>query len=82
MCFLPVVKLCFVLGDYAKFKERITGLFVISGMPNMPYLYAKDFIEVLKKKHASGTYKEMASGFAILDLVFEHCWLRNDMLIT
>ncbi|XP_060207272.1 legumain [Lycium barbarum] len=31
----------------------------VLGMPNMPFLYAKDFIEVLKKKHASGTYKEM-----------------------
>lgn len=31
----------------------------VLGMPNMPYLYAKDFIDVLKKKHASGTYKEM-----------------------
>nr|XP_043606174.1 vacuolar-processing enzyme-like [Erigeron canadensis] len=29
------------------------------GMPNMPNIYAKDFIEVLEKKHASGTYKEM-----------------------
>uniref|UniRef100_A0A2P2KT62 Vacuolar-processing enzyme n=1 Tax=Rhizophora mucronata TaxID=61149 RepID=A0A2P2KT62_RHIMU len=28
-------------------------------MPNMPFLYAMDFIEVLMKKHASGTYKEM-----------------------
>lgn len=28
----------------------------------MPYLYAKDFIDVLKKKHASGTYKEMVRG--------------------
>lgn len=25
----------------------------------MPFLFAMDFIEVLKKKHASGTYKEM-----------------------
>ncbi|KAK4400352.1 Vacuolar-processing enzyme [Sesamum angolense] len=32
---------------------------VVDRMPNMPYLYANDFIEVLKKKHASGTYKEM-----------------------
>lgn len=32
---------------------------LIVGMPNMPYLYAMDFIEVLKKKHASGGYKEM-----------------------
>ncbi|CAK9171145.1 unnamed protein product [Ilex paraguariensis] len=31
----------------------------VLGMPNMPFLYAKDFIDVLKKKHASGTYKEM-----------------------
>ncbi|XP_057773583.1 vacuolar-processing enzyme [Salvia miltiorrhiza] len=31
----------------------------VLGMPNMPYLYAKDFIDVLKKKHESGTYKEM-----------------------
>jgi len=28
-------------------------------MPNMPYIYAKDLIEVLKKKHASNSYKEM-----------------------
>ncbi|KAF5478450.1 hypothetical protein F2P56_005009 [Juglans regia] len=31
----------------------------VLGMPNMPFLYAMDFIDVLKKKHASGTYKEM-----------------------
>ncbi|TKY55414.1 Vacuolar-processing enzyme [Spatholobus suberectus] len=31
----------------------------VLGMPNMPYLYAMDFIDVLKKKHASGGYKEM-----------------------
>ncbi|CAN1333301.1 Vacuolar-processing enzyme, partial [Linum perenne] len=31
----------------------------VLGMPNMPYLYAMDFIEVLKRKHAAGTYKEM-----------------------
>lgn len=31
----------------------------VLGMPNMPYLYAMDFIDVLKKKHASGSYKEM-----------------------
>ncbi|KAL7595845.1 hypothetical protein Lser_V15G30522 [Lactuca serriola] len=28
-------------------------------MPNLPYIYANDFIEVLKTKHASGTYDEM-----------------------
>ncbi|KAJ0265528.1 Vacuolar-processing enzyme beta-isozyme [Hirschfeldia incana] len=31
----------------------------VLGMPNKPYLYAADFIETLKKKHAAGTYKEM-----------------------
>uniref|UniRef100_A0A7N0ZTJ2 Legumain prodomain domain-containing protein n=1 Tax=Kalanchoe fedtschenkoi TaxID=63787 RepID=A0A7N0ZTJ2_KALFE len=31
----------------------------VLGMPNMPYLYAADFIEVLKKKHAAKGYKEM-----------------------
>ncbi|KAJ9706819.1 hypothetical protein PVL29_002007 [Vitis rotundifolia] len=31
----------------------------VLGMPNMPFLYAKDFIDVLKMKHASGSYKEM-----------------------
>ncbi|XP_044484468.1 legumain [Mangifera indica] len=31
----------------------------VLGMPNMPYLYAMEFIEVLKKKHASKGYKEM-----------------------
>lgn len=32
------------------------------GMPNMPFLYAADFIEVLKMKHASNGYKEMVRG--------------------
>ncbi|CAL9780938.1 unnamed protein product [Musa acuminata subsp. burmannicoides] len=31
----------------------------VLGMPNMPFLYAADFIEVLKMKHASNGYKEM-----------------------
>ncbi|KAK4795826.1 hypothetical protein SAY86_028152 [Trapa natans] len=31
----------------------------VLGMPNMPFLYAGDFIEVLKKKHAAGSYREM-----------------------
>ncbi|KAF4379911.1 hypothetical protein F8388_009583, partial [Cannabis sativa] len=32
---------------------------VFVGMPNMPFLYGMDFIEVLKKKHAAGTYRKM-----------------------
>ncbi|KAL4341887.1 hypothetical protein GQ457_08G027170 [Hibiscus cannabinus] len=31
----------------------------VLGMPNLPYLYAMDFLDVLKKKHAQGSYKEM-----------------------
>ncbi|KAE8694577.1 Vacuolar-processing enzyme [Hibiscus syriacus] len=31
----------------------------VLGMPNLPYLYAMDFLDVLKKKHAAGSYKEM-----------------------
>ncbi|KAF9614464.1 hypothetical protein IFM89_018711 [Coptis chinensis] len=31
----------------------------VLGMPNLPYIYAGEFIEVLKKKHASVSYKEM-----------------------
>ncbi|XP_058764244.1 legumain isoform X2 [Vicia villosa] len=31
----------------------------VLGMPNMPYVYAWDFIDVLKKKHASRGYKKM-----------------------
>ncbi|KAF2304375.1 hypothetical protein GH714_030576 [Hevea brasiliensis] len=31
----------------------------ILGMPTNPYLYANDLIDVLKKKHASGTYKSL-----------------------
>ncbi|KAK8486587.1 hypothetical protein V6N13_073440 [Hibiscus sabdariffa] len=31
----------------------------VLGMPNMPFLYAMDFLDVLKKKHAAGSYREM-----------------------
>ncbi|KAI3504852.1 hypothetical protein L1887_26601 [Cichorium endivia] len=31
----------------------------ILGMPNMPFIYANDLNQVLKTKHASGTYDEM-----------------------
>ncbi|XP_024996271.1 vacuolar-processing enzyme beta-isozyme-like [Cynara cardunculus var. scolymus] len=31
----------------------------VLGMPNMPFLYADDFIQVLKFKHESRTYSEM-----------------------
>ncbi|GKV03533.1 hypothetical protein SLEP1_g15818 [Rubroshorea leprosula] len=31
----------------------------VLGMPTLPYLYANDLIDVLKKKHASGTYESL-----------------------
>ncbi|KAA8521302.1 hypothetical protein F0562_011952 [Nyssa sinensis] len=31
----------------------------VLGMPTIPYLFANDLIDVLKKKHASGTYKSL-----------------------
>ncbi|KAG4171566.1 hypothetical protein ERO13_A12G217900v2 [Gossypium hirsutum] len=31
----------------------------VLGMPNLPFLYAMDFLDVLKKKHAAGSYREM-----------------------
>jgi len=31
----------------------------VLGMPTNPFMYAKDLIDVLKKKHASGTYKSL-----------------------
>lgn len=36
---------------------------LLSGMPNLPFLMAADFIEVLKKKHASNSYKKMVRRF-------------------
>nr|QCW05331.1 asparaginyl endopeptidase 2 [Viola philippica] len=31
----------------------------VLGMPNLPYVYAMDFIDTLKKKHAANSYREM-----------------------
>jgi legumain len=30
-------------------------------MPTYPYLYGDDLVDVLKKKHAAGTYKSLVS---------------------
>lgn len=35
---------------------------MVAGMPIMPFILANEFINVLKKKHAAGTYKEMVRG--------------------
>ncbi|GAB2212310.1 hypothetical protein Droror1_Dr00025663 [Drosera rotundifolia] len=31
----------------------------VLGMPNLPFLFAKDFLDVLKRKHAAKSYKKM-----------------------
>ena len=31
----------------------------LSGMPTYPYVYGDDLVDVLKKKHAAGTYKSL-----------------------
>ncbi|KAI8524548.1 hypothetical protein RHMOL_Rhmol13G0158100 [Rhododendron molle] len=41
------------------------------GMPTSPYIYANDLIEVLKKKHASGTYKSMVIYSSESGSIFE-----------
>lgn len=38
-------------------------------MPNMPYVYAMEFIDVLKKKHAAKSYKEMVKWSVASELV-------------
>ncbi|KAK7310730.1 hypothetical protein RJT34_08425 [Clitoria ternatea] len=45
--------------DFLKVEFMVLGTFGTIGMPTHPYLYANDLNEVLKKKHASGTYKRL-----------------------
>ncbi|KAF6174717.1 hypothetical protein GIB67_008772 [Kingdonia uniflora] len=57
----------------------------VLGMPNMPYLYGADLVEVLKKKHASGSYKEMVMYIEACESgsVFEGIMPENlDIYIT
>jgi len=54
-------------------KLKLTDLYHVNiGMPTMPFLYAMDFIEVLKKKHASGSYKEMVKRPLIFSSQFSN----------
>lgn len=39
-------------------------------MPNTPHLVANDLVEVLKKKHAMGTYKEMVTSIELVPVLF------------
>jgi hypothetical protein len=40
-----------------------------SGMPTYPYLYGDDLVDVLKKKHAAGTYKSLVRPINVRYLV-------------
>lgn len=44
---------------------------MLLGMPTYPYLYANDLNEVLKQKHASGTYKSLVSFFIFIFVVMQ-----------
>lgn len=37
---------------------------LFAGMPNLPYLYAGDFMKVLREKHASNSYAKMVRLFS------------------
>ncbi|KAE8658077.1 Vacuolar-processing enzyme [Hibiscus syriacus] len=46
----------------------------ILGMPTWPYLFADDLIDVLKKKHALGTYKSLVFYLEACDIKCENSW--------
>lgn len=55
---------------YFLFGRFLVHMEWISGMPAGPYIYASDLNEVLKKKHASGTYKSLVSSLVIIIFLF------------
>lgn len=56
---------------------------MIVGMPNMPFLYAMDFIQVLKKKHASGSYKEMVRRLPFFtSFWYSSIWQLTDWVLS
>ncbi|CAH8378067.1 unnamed protein product [Eruca vesicaria subsp. sativa] len=46
-------------GCRRRYIDCSSFIFFFAGMPTSPYLYADDLNAVLKKKHASGTYKSL-----------------------
>ena len=47
----------------------------VFGMSNMPFLYAMDFLDVLKKNHAAGSYKEMVRDLLTSKLLMLCTWI-------
>lgn len=54
-------------------------------MPNLPFLIAADFIEVLKKKHASNSYKKMVRRFtppfSMMLVIVQDRWIKACMIV-
>ncbi len=51
--------------DSFQFNHLLIFYWCATGMPTPHNLYAVDFVETLKKKHESGTYREMV-GTSVL----------------
>lgn len=47
---------------FVRLSNNSGSLLGFAGMPNMPFLYAAELIEVLKRKHAMGGYGEMVGS--------------------
>ncbi|KAH0452070.1 hypothetical protein IEQ34_019369 [Dendrobium chrysotoxum] len=44
----------------------------VLGMPNVPFVYAKDFMNILKKKHETNCYKKCAYNSNVQPELFTH----------
>lgn len=44
-------------------------MFMSTGMPTSPNLYADEFVDTLKKKAASGTYKELVMDSSFIFVI-------------
>jgi hypothetical protein len=50
-------------------------------MPTLHNLYAVDFVETLKKKYESGTYKEMVGTFVLVVFQLLKLWFAPVLYI-
>lgn len=58
--------------------------YILSGMPSDEYVFANDLIDVLKKKHATNTYKSMVIYCMYLNLIVLHsnkCLVKSYLVI-
>lgn len=45
-------------------------MFLLLAMPSGEYVFANDLVDVLKKKHSSGTYDRMVNSLALVSQAF------------